>query len=582
MTSDTAPSVSPRPSRLEWSRLPGLDAAQQASLMGPGAPFEMHSERVLGTDLEVFVRRDRSILDSLRTAATRWPERDYVVFPDRHVTYGEIIAPIATAARRLSDDYGIGRGDRVAILSANVYEYVVTFWAIVAVGAIDVALNGWWTAAEIMHGIELTEPKLIFADGARAERLAGRELGVPLVPFEGAPWWGTDDPAATLPEVHVDEDDPFAILFTSGTTGRAKGAVITHRSNIHFNMAHALSGAATALLNGSASSGTAHRVLGAAPLFHVSGLTAQLTMAPMSGMAIYYPPVGRWSERRHLEMTQQHRITRWSLVPTQAWRIVEVPDIADFDLSSVVGFGGGSAVWPPELLRTLHERVPAAVRGLGLGYGMTETTGLGTSLPAALVVDHPDSVGVASPGVSVEVRDPDTGEVLPEGSVGEICIRTAANILGYWGDPAATARALDAERWYRTGDFGAIRDGLLYVEGRRSDLIIRGGENIYPAEIENRLMEHPGVSEAAVVGVPHPQLGEEVVAFVLRAPAAVDGVAGDPVTGDELAAFVGEALAPFKVPREVHFVESFPRTATGKIIKAELVDDTHVSAFVGE
>ena len=555
-------------------------------LMGPGAPFEMGDEDVLGATMPVFIKRPRSILAYLANAIETMPDRDYLVFPDRRVTFGGIAAPIAAAAQRLADDYGVGRGDRLAISSANVYDYAVTFWAATSLGAITVAMNGWWTAAESLDGLAVTTPKVIFADDPRADRLeaAGVELGAPLVRF-GGPWWdeASEDPAATIPHATIrhaaiagDEDDPFLILFTSGTTGRAKGAVITHRANIHFLMSHSLTGAATAMLNGTAGANIHHKTLGASPMFHISGMTAQLIMAPLGGMTIVYPPVGRWSEEQHVRMSAEHGITRWSLVPTQAWRIVEFPDLASYDLTALVGLGGGSAVWPPELLRELTNKFPNAVAGLGLGFGMTETCGLGTSLPAALVADHADSVGVPSAGVSVEVRDPDTNQTVPEGEVGEICMRSAANFLEYWDNPQATAAAIDRERWYYTGDFGYIRDGLLYLEGRRSDLIIRGGENIYPAEIENRLVEHPGVFEAAVVGVPHPQLGQEVAAYVTRTP----GVAA--VSEAELVEFLAASLAKFKVPTSITFVDDFPRNATGKVLKAELLDPSAPARFVSE
>jgi acyl-CoA synthetase (AMP-forming)/AMP-acid ligase II len=191
---------------------------------------------------------------------------------------------------------------------------------------------------------------------------------------------------------------------------------------------------------------------------------------------------------------------------------------------------------------------------------MTESNGGGTQLRPNATYVHPDSIGNASPTVEIEIRDPATGEPLGEGEIGEICIRTPALFTRYWNDPAATSAALSDDRWYRTGDYGHAVDEFIYLEGRRQDLIIRGGENIYPAEIENRLIEHHGIAEVAVVGVDHPTLGQEVKAYVV----VHDGAT---LTADEVRAFAGEALAAYKVPAHVEFLDALPHNATGKVLK---------------
>jgi acyl-CoA synthetase (AMP-forming)/AMP-acid ligase II len=205
---------------------------------------------------------------------------------------------------------------------------------------------------------------------------------------------------------------------------------------------------------------------------------------------------------------------------------------------------------------------------------MTETNGLGTSLRSNLTYDHPDSIGQPYPGVEVCVCDT-AGEPVPEGEVGEIWLRMAATFLGYWDNPDATAESLTADRWYRTGDFGHIRDGLVYLEGRRRDLIIRGGENIYPAEIESRLAEHPDIAEAAVIGVAHPTLGHEVKAVVVVR-------AGSGLDPDGIRGWAAEGLAGYKVPTHVEIVESLPHNATGKVMKHLLEAPEQGSGFVEE
>ena len=553
------------------------------ALTGPGAPFELREEDVLGAPMLVLANRPKTLIELLHGAAERMGDRPYVVFPDREHTFASILQPIASVAAALRDRYGIGPGDRVAVVAPNSIEYALVFWATTALGAITVGLNGWWTGEEIAYAVDLTEPKVLFGDRRRLERLEGIELaeGLPIVEFEREfAELEQHAPDAPFPDVPIDEDDPFVILFTSGTTGRPKGVMLSHRSNIHFLMASMLNGAVSMMTNAEAGVAVAPPVersiiISAAPMFHIAGLNCQLVASTLMGVTIVYPPPGRWQEEIHLQLTQQHGATTWALVPTQLWRIVDFPDLDQYDTSSVRNVGGGSAVWPPELLRTLAERIPSAKAGTALGYGSTETTGLGTTLRPGPGLEHTDSIGMASATMQVQVRDPETDKVLPEGEVGEICVRGASCFLGYWRNPEATAKALDDDRWYRTGDFGVIRNGYVHLEGRRQDLIIRGGENISPIEIENRLFEHPDIAEVAVIGVDHPKLGQEVVAVVvLHTPGAL--------TEDDVKQWVAAALAGFKVPSQVEFRDALPHNASGKVLKHVLASPEASSGFVEE
>ena len=553
------------------------------TLTGPGAPFELREEDVLGARMLVLANRPKSLVELLLGAAERMGDKPYVIFPDREYTFADIVQPIAAVAAALRDRYGIGPGDRVAIVAPNTVEHALLFWATTALGAITVGLNGWWTGEEIAYAVELTEPTVLFGDRRRLERLQDIELpaGMPVVEFE-RDFAALEQyaPDAPFPDVAIDEDDPFVILFTSGTTGRPKGVMLSHRSNIHFLMASMLNGGVammTAMESGEAVAPPPERsvMISAAPMFHIAGLNCQLVAATMMGNAIVYPPPGKWQEETHLQLSQQHGATTWALVPTQLWRILDFPDLGRYDTSSVRNVGGGSSVWPPELLRTLAERVPSAKAGTALGYGSTETTGLGCTLRPGPELVHADSIGTASATMQVQIRDPETDKVLPEGEVGEICVRGASCFLGYWRNPEATARALDDDRWYRTGDFGVIRGGYVHLEGRRQDLIIRGGENISPIEIENRLFEHPDVAEVAVIGVDHPQLGQEVVAYVVpHTPGAL--------SADDVRSWVAAALAGFKVPSHVEFRDALPHNASGKVLKHVLASPESASGFVEE
>ncbi len=570
--------------RLTWPDRT-LPAEVRDGLTGPGAPFELVTEDVLGVPMQVFVNRPRDLRAMLLGAAERFADRPYVVFPDRSLTYESVLGPVAAVARTLAEKYGVGKGDRVAIAAANCVEYAITFWATTALGGITVAMNGWWTGSEMAYALDLTTPTVLLGDRRRIERLADEPVSLPpdlpVVVFEEEfselEAAGAD---AVMPDQPIAEDDPFLILFTSGTTGRPKGALLSHRSNIHFVWSAMLRGAESigrAMFAGKEASlpSSTPCTISASPYFHVSGLNCQLVMALAGGMTIVYPPTGKWREDVHLELTQQHRATMWSLVPTQLWRLLEWPDLDRYDLSSLKTVGGGSSVWAPELLRALEKKLPQVRPGLGTGWGMTESNGAGTSLRSDSTYAHPDSIGNVSPTIELEVRDPATGAALPEGEVGEICVRMAALFLGYWDNPEATRAVLDDERWYRTGDYGHIVDEFVYLEGRRQDLIIRGGENIYPAEIEIRLIEHPDITEVAVVGADHPTLGQEVKAYVVARETGA-------LTADDVRDFAARSLAAYKVPTHVEFVTTLPHNATGKVLKHLLGKPQASTGFVEE
>ena len=565
---------------LSWPD-PSLPPGVRKALTGPGAPFEIVEEYVRGVRHEVFRGRPKTLVETLVTGAERLNDRPYVVFPDRSLTFRSILAPVAAIAHAFRSEYGIGRGDRVAVAAANRLEYVLSFWAATALGAVTVALNGWWTGPEMARMLQLTDPKLLLGDDQRLARVVGLiPSRLAVVSFDSDfDALETAGAGTTLPHVQIQEDDPYVILFTSGTTGPAKGAVISHRSTIHFGLATQLRAAesmARLVASGSPMPDPyAPCSIAAAPMFHVGGLNCTLVLAPQTGMTMVYPPPGRWSEEVHLRLTEERRATAWALVPTQLWRLLEWPELSGFDLSSLRTIGGGSAVWPPELLKRLEQRLPWARPGLGLGYGMTETNGLGTSLSGELTYTRPESVGQAAPTVQVDVRDPATRASLPEGHVGEIVLRSAASFTEYWKNPQATIAVFDDDRWYHTGDYGKIQGGCLYLEGRRQDLIIRGGENISPVEIENRLFEHPGIAEAVVVGVDHPTLGQEVKAFV------VPRVPGE-LSEADVRDWCSEVLARFKVPAHVEFLAELPHNAAGKVVKGLLGQSPTVATFIEE
>ncbi|WP_045878221.1 class I adenylate-forming enzyme family protein [Pseudofrankia sp. DC12] len=572
---------------LRWPDGDLLPAPVRERLLGPGAPFELTREQVRGVEMTVFARRAPHLPAVLASACARFQDRPYLIFTGQDgadaatLTFADVTALAVRVAAVLRAEYGVKKGDRVGFVAANSAEYAVTLWAALSIGAITVGLNGWWTGPELAHGLRLTEPVAVFGDDRRLARLDGlhEASGQPVVRFADLfAALALAEPAADTPQTaaaallalcpELAEDDPVTILFTSGTTGRPKGALLPHRALVNFSPDAALRGAASALIDQLAASSapaapapaTPPVTILSGPFFHISGIGPLLTNAPFTGMTLVFAPPGKWDPTVHLDLTVRYGVTNWSGVPTQLLRLVEHPRLADYDLSRLRGLGGGGAALAPEVLRIIDRNLPG--RGIGGGYGMTETTGIGATTGGRRLRGAPGSVGVASPTAELKVVGPD-GVEPADGEVGEICVRGPSGFLGYWADEHATAAVLDADGWYRTGDYGQIRDGLLYLESRLRDLIIRGGENIYPIEIENRLAAHPDLADAAVIGVPHRELGQEVMAVVVPR----DGAA---VTAEDLQGWVAAALASFKVPAHVRFATELPYNATGKLLKRDL------------
>ena len=550
-------------------------AEADAMLTGPGGFFEIVTENVGGIDMGVVASPHGSLRDLLAASANHGDDGSarYYLFDDgRSATFTENIDHAAAVAAALTQRFGVEPGDRVGLLGSNQPGWIQGFWGTVSAGAIAVAMNGWWKGDEIRYGIELTEPKVLIADRRRLERLDG-DPGVPVIGMDAQPDGATtvgtlvDAYAGTpLPDCPIAIDDPAAILFTSGTTGRPRGAIQTHRNFFAYLNCAFMIGARQFLRFPGETMDVGGPTLACSPLFHVSGLHACAVMAVGAGFSHLWT-TGRYDAEKILRLTEEHGIARWSGVTTQVWRLVEHPRLADYDTSSVISIGGGGSMWSPELQETCRTALPHARISVTIGYGLTESSGLATSAADDVLKAHPDSVGYALPIVGVRIAD-DDGRELPDGEVGNICLSGPMVTPGYWNDPAATAETI-RDGWLRTGDYGYVRDGLLFLVSRRSDLIIRGGENIYPAEIEQRLDAHPSVAESAVLGVEHRELGQEVKAVVV----VDDEQPVEDLIG-ELEAWVADTLADIKVPAHWELrTEPLPRNATGKILKQVVQGD---------
>jgi acyl-CoA synthetase (AMP-forming)/AMP-acid ligase II len=541
-------------------------------ITGPGMPFEIVEEEVLGERLPVYAHRAHSMREIL-AGAERHGDRDCYVFGDgTRLRFDELVPQVASLAAALRDRHGIGPGDRVAVCAANCREWLMTFWAVGALDAVLVAMNGWWTGAEMRNALELTEPQLLVMDPKRHERLDG-DPGVPLLLTDRDFTGLFDDAGAALPDVPIAEDDPFILIFTSGTTGRPKAAVLSHRSVISYLMEQSFIAARGMAMAGITTppSGPPTARLAPYPLFHVSGMSMAVSSV-MSGSPTVWP-LGRFDAGNVLALTRDERISVWGGGTTHVVRLLQHPDIETIDPTQITSVGIGGSATPPDVIRQIEERFPHLAGSVSSGYGSTET-GLISWAPGWMLKASPACVGPLMPTSQARITD-DDGTVLPPGAEGNIEARSWMGMLGYWRNDAADAETVRPGRWIRTGDFGRLEDGILFIASRKRDLIIRGGENIYPFEIEHRLDEHEEVVEAAAYGVDDPVHGQVVKAVVVVAP-------GSSLTADEVRAFCAETLASYKVPEQVEVrTEPLPRTANGKVMKQVLAGEVE-SSFIEE
>jgi long-chain acyl-CoA synthetase len=566
-------------------------AEVRAQLTGPGGMFEVVTEGVLGRSMQVYKDRMRSLREVAQAAMLRGDDQTFLVYGDRSWGFASFVRESNGVGAALSERFGVGHGDRVAVLSQNNPEWCVTFWATVDLGAVLVGLNGWWTADEILYGLQDSGAKVLVADRKRFERIAADLDQAPdletvfLVDADPADYPQADGskvsllafeeltggPTDAFPDTPIDEDDDAVIFYTSGTTGRPKGAISTHRSmiaNLQNTIYNTVAGAMSG--GGALPSGDSQNVaLFTSPLFHVSGCHSGLVLGLLAGLKMVMP-VGRFDPDTALQMIQDHGVTVWATVPTMVWRVCEHPGRHDYDTSTVssVAFGGSPSA--EELQRKIRDTFPN-VKVTSNAYGLTETSSVATVNSGADAVRKPTSVGPPVPTVEVKITD-EQGRDLDVGETGEVCIRGPILMKGYWNKPEATAVAIDEDGWLHTGDIGHVDDeGFVYITDRKKDMIIRGGENIYCVEIENRLVEHPSIADAAVIGVPHPELGEEVKAVVQVEP-------GESITEDEVRDWVRQTLAEFKVPPYVEISEDrLPRNASGKLLKNVLRGEGEVS-----
>ena len=549
------------------------------AVCAPGTRFEIQEIDVFGVPTKVFTGTPPNMRYLFAAAAARTD--DFIVFEDERWPMPRVLDLIGQIGHVLVNDLGVTKVDRVAIAMRNYPEWIATFAAITAVGAVAVPMNAWWQTDEMVFALDDCGAAIVVTDADRLNRLREAEPGSVATRVvtvrEGAEardddWLDVVDlesllePGAELPDIDIDPDDDATILYTSGTTGHPKGAVSTHRAVTSSLMAFAARNAVTNLADPPSDADEPTEKIQPAlmlcvPLFHVTGLVPVMLGAFVNGSKLVM--TYRWDPDRALELIERERVTNFVGVPTMSWDLLEAPTFAERDTSSLRSVGGGGAPMPAELVKRIDDNF---ARGRpSLGYGMTETNAYGPGISGSDFMAHPTSTGRTVPVMDIRVTDP-LGEELPRGETGEIWFRGPMLIRGYWNRPDATADTI-VDGWLRSGDIGRVDDeGFVYVSDRAKDMVLRGGENIYCAEVEAAIYEHPAVYEAAVYGIPHERLGEELACHVMVKPGATLDVG-------ELQRFVGERLANFKVPTTVTIVtEQLPRNASGKILKRELRD----------
>lgn len=549
----------------------------EALLCAPGAPFEMDTVEIRGVPTRVWKNAPAN-LAALAAAGRSHGDATFLVYEDERVTFiswHKAVAALAAELQRL----GVKQGDRVALASRNLPEWPVVFFAVTTIGAICVPLNAWWTGPELSYGLSNSGAKVLVCDGERFDRIAPhlneltalekvivtRQDEVPPGVLRLADLIGTSAdwaslPDADLPTVEIASDDPATILYTSGTTGNPKGALGTHRNLTSNILSSGYAAARSVLRRENALPEPAKKVLlTVIPLFHATACSATLMGAIAGGHTIVL--MYKWDPVQAFQIIEREKVNATGGVPTIAWQLIEHPDREKYDLSSIETIGYGGAPSAPELVKKIHEVFGALP---GNGWGMTETSATVTTHSAEDYLNRPTSCGPAVAAADLQIRAEDEVTVLPSGEIGELWARGPMIVAGYWQNPEATA-ATFVDGWVRTGDLAWLdEEGFCFIADRAKDMVIRGGENIYSSEVENALYEHPAVTDAAVVGIPHRTLGEEPAAVVHLAP---DTSASE----DELRSFVRERIAAFKVPVRILFhPETLPRNANGKILKKDL------------
>jgi long-chain acyl-CoA synthetase len=573
----------PAAARPRW---PAMSIAQaHALLAAPGSPLEMAEMEIRGIRTRVWKNQPPTLRELLMLVRAQYGAREFLIYEQERATFESFYRASVAIAEELQKR-GVRKGDRVAIVMRNLPEWPAIFYGAGIIGVVVTPLNAWWTGPELKYGLIDSGAKIAFVDAERMERIAEHLVNCPALeriyvsrypdnlpnpqvqPLEDLVGtvneWG-NLPDRPLPEVLLEADDDATILYTSGTTGKPKGALGTHRNMLANIMASACSAARNYLRRGEmppipSPSDPQRCTLLSVPFFHATGCFAILNPSVASGGKLVL--MRKWDTELAMQLIERERINGAGGVPTIAWQLIEHPSRDKYDLSSLEAVAYGGAPSAPELVRKIKKVFPKSVPGNG--WGMTETSATCTHHSAEDYEHRPNSCGPAVPVCDLKIMAVDGTHELPVGDVGELWAFGPNIVKGYWNNPNDTANTF-VSGWVKTGDLARLdEEGFCFIVDRAKDMLIRGGENIYCIEVENVLYEHPAVMDAALVPIRHHALGDEPGAVVHLKP-------GMQTTEQELRAFVAGKLAAFKVPVKIIFwPETLPRNANGKIIKTEL------------
>jgi len=555
-------------------------------LTGPEGPFAWSVQEVRGVPTRVYDQAPPNMA-LVWAASIAYAENEYLIYGEERMTYGQAHTQVDALASYLTS-VGVGHGDRVALSMRNYPEWALAYWATLKIGAAVVGMNAWWTGAEMEFGLADSAPKALIVDEERLKRvepeLEGLRknsslhvIGVRVqgeLPEDSIHWEDAIEKASELPsapEIDISPEDDVCIFYTSGTTGRPKGAALTHRGavsnllNLGFWNAMTVTAGMKAVAAGETPAG-ADKQAGesnpgsvlAVPLFHVTGCNCCLHPVTAQGgrLILMY----RWDAGVALELIEKERPSTFTGVPTMARELINHPDFETRDTSSLSHLGGGGAAVQPDLVHKIEKKIDGRP---STGYGLTEVNGVIAMNSAHFFTAKPESTGPVVPILESRIVSED-GEDQEAGQLGELWVRGGNVFRGYLNRPEANEEIL-TEGWFHTGDIGYLDDdGFLFLVDRAKDMVLRGGENVYSAEVEAAIYEHPSVAEAAVFAVPDERLGEAVGVAIVKLP-------GAQLTAEELQNHVRTLIASFKVPEHIWFSEEpLPRNANGKFLKREL------------